>query len=156
RICWDIPREADLYSRHCWLMEHADALETILRAEPHWYDVEAAGWFAWGSSLWIGGGWCVPPNTGPRDRAQNVCGQRGIQAKKPYVFNPRGVQNKRPHIGRDRGVACQRQDIIRDKGVHTQKLRVASNSYGGLHSLDHTQTVDAYLADLIDRVENKK
>jgi hypothetical protein len=51
--------EADLHARHRWLVKQADFRERMLR-EPDFYDVKIAGWWVWGISQWIGGGWCHP------------------------------------------------------------------------------------------------
>ena len=48
----------DLTARHTWLrqwrVEHGGKVET----DPDFYDVKVAGWWVWGLSNWIGGGWC--------------------------------------------------------------------------------------------------
>lgn len=49
--------EIDLHARHEWLVRHP-ALREKMRRDPDWYDAKAAGWWLWGSSLWIGDGWC--------------------------------------------------------------------------------------------------
>ena len=50
----------DLTARHRylvrWVIEHADEL----RNDPEYYDAKVAGWWVWGISIWIGGGWCQP------------------------------------------------------------------------------------------------
>lgn len=53
---WPV-NEADLHARHKWLIAQADFRERML-SEPEYYDVKIAGWWAWGLSSWIGGGWC--------------------------------------------------------------------------------------------------
>ena len=50
--------EIDLHSRHRWLDERGDTLAHQLDADPDFVDVEAAAWWAWGLSAWIGSGWC--------------------------------------------------------------------------------------------------
>lgn len=51
--------EADLHARHQWLIRRAEFRERML-TDPHYYDAKIAGWWVWGVSLWIGGGWCKP------------------------------------------------------------------------------------------------
>lgn len=64
RFC-DWPVNAiDLQARHRWLLAQAAVLERNLTTDSTWYDPKAAGWWAWGQSLWIGEGWCVPRKTG--------------------------------------------------------------------------------------------
>jgi site-specific DNA-adenine methylase len=51
--------EADLHARHRWLVEQlrGEFREKML-TDPHFYNVKIAGWWVWGLSQWIGGGWC--------------------------------------------------------------------------------------------------
>src|SRR5574340_1168201 len=56
----DWPRtESDLHARHAWLVGQRERLTARLEGDPDWYDAKAAGWWLWGISLWIGGGWCA-------------------------------------------------------------------------------------------------
>lgn len=51
--------ECDLFSRHLWLVNEGQArMATHLEDDPDWYDAKIAGWWVWGISAWIGGGWC--------------------------------------------------------------------------------------------------
>ena len=50
--------ECDLHARHLWLLAHRERITEHLMGDPDYYDVKAAGWWVWGLSLWIGGGWC--------------------------------------------------------------------------------------------------
>jgi len=48
----------DLTARHRWLNAWGAENASRLTEDPDWYDARAAGWWAWGKSNWIGGGWC--------------------------------------------------------------------------------------------------
>jgi DNA adenine methylase len=61
---WPV-NEADLHARHGWLLAQTDFRERML-TEPEFFDARVAGWWAWGLSSWIGGGWCSPDRTGSR------------------------------------------------------------------------------------------
>lgn len=52
--------EADLHSRHTWLMQSEQSIEFQKRmaSEPDYFDSQIAGWWVWGQCCWIGGGWC--------------------------------------------------------------------------------------------------
>lgn len=54
---WPV-NECDLHARHRWLVGERDALTERLEADPDFYDAKCAGWWVWGISCWIGGGWC--------------------------------------------------------------------------------------------------
>ena len=53
---WPV-NECDLHARHRDLLRRGPALRALLE-DPHAFDVEAAGWWVWGASAWIGSGWC--------------------------------------------------------------------------------------------------
>ena len=65
----------DLTARHTWLRrwgaEHAERLS----ADPEFFDARAAGWWVWGISLWIGGGWCEG----------SWIGGRGVNAQRDQI-----------------------------------------------------------------------
>lgn len=54
---WPV-NEADLTARHLWLVRNRESLTDRLMADPEWCDPKAAGWWIWGISAWLGGGWC--------------------------------------------------------------------------------------------------
>ena len=51
----------DLTARHRYLVEWRERSAERLSEDPRWYDAEMAGWWVWGISIWIGGGWCERP-----------------------------------------------------------------------------------------------
>jgi len=80
--------EADLTARHLYLVRYQDELAEKLAADPKYYDVEAAGWWVWGISCWVGGDWMSgvgpwrpgdPDKTGP-----------GVFRKMPMVAGSHG------------------------------------------------------------------
>ena len=101
----------DLTARHRylvrWVIEHADEL----RNDPDYFDAKVAGWWVWGISIWIGGGWCQPsyrkqaaPDRIPKF-APTAAGV-GIHDKRPKLFRgthpqrPRRVSTADEHTGR--------------------------------------------------------
>lgn len=93
----------DLTARHRWLVRWALEHGPRLEADPDYFDARAAGWWVWGISLWIGGGWCqpnyrgqAPSETTPERQpsVQPTGGGHGVSAqtkrlephdKRPYV-----------------------------------------------------------------------
>ena len=71
----------DLTARHKWLIQWGKDHRDYLSEDPDWYDAKAAGWWAWGASLWIGHGWCHPAQGDGRPLIQNTSGGRGISAQ---------------------------------------------------------------------------
>lgn len=79
---WPV-NEADLHARHRWLVEQGDFREKM-RRDPAFFDVRIAGWWVWGLSAWIGGGWCAT--------ATQTNGEvPSEQAKRPQLMTSRGV-----------------------------------------------------------------
>ena len=95
----------DLTARHRWLvlwvLEHGERL----REDPDYCDAKAAGWWVWGISIWIGGGWCQPnyrakaapdriPKFAPTPGGGGVSQQSGAvpkgDGKIPKVHTPLG------------------------------------------------------------------
>jgi hypothetical protein len=56
--CWPV-NECDKHARHLWLVNNLPKLVPRLMADPDYCEPRAAGWWAWGACLWIGGGWCA-------------------------------------------------------------------------------------------------
>lgn len=89
--------ELDLHARHLWLVEQRDRIATGLQLDPTWFDAQAAGWWLWGRSAWLGGGWCAGNSTWTREaietgrRAKRNSGAPGITRKVPTLMRPRGV-----------------------------------------------------------------
>lgn len=84
--------ECDLMSRHMALLRWAaDKDFERLMADPAWCDPVMAGWWIWGCSSWIGGGWC----SGDGPWVVGADGRITAQAREP------GVSRQRPHLGDD-------------------------------------------------------
>ena len=114
----------DLTARHRWLIDWTLHNGARLQDDPEYYDPKAAGWWVWGISSWIGGGWCVTdsdqrPYIDSGDNGQGVQKQRRDQ--RPHIKlsgGGQGVQkqrrDQRPHVdrtGSGRGVQKQRNSI---------------------------------------------
>ena len=125
----------DLTARHKWLLDWSAENAQRLCDDPEFHDAKAAGWWCWGISNWIGGGFCEgegrpweirPPDKRPHVKDPHGGGQgvqvQRISEQRPHV-DPRsggqGVQvqrsDTRPHVGAKRtgaqGVQVQRLGI---------------------------------------------
>ena len=132
----------DLTARHRWLRGWLAEHSSRLSEDPEFYDAKAAGWWVWGISLWIGGGWCRDLD----DRRPLVQGHSGgqrvaaqvVSDKRPYVHDRLGgsgvaaQRDKIPHVGTrtgGRGVSSQRDQIPHvasergGQGVAAQRAR---------------------------------
>lgn len=111
----------DLTARHRWLRRWIAENAEELSNDPTFFDAQAAGWWLWGISLWIGGGWCavdwdVRPAVSAAGKGPGVSAQREKVPSVGIRNGSRGVSQhtvypKRPHV-RDRrggsGIAAQR------------------------------------------------
>lgn len=107
--------EIDLHARHRWLVAQADFREKM-RTDPEFFDPRVAGWWVWGISQWIGGGWCAESNWAEsvqRARGQNTA----TESRRPGLSASNGIHRrtrdmsksatwlKRPSLGKgQRGI----------------------------------------------------
>jgi DNA adenine methylase len=90
---WPV-NEADLHARHLWLVKQADFRERMM-TDPDYYDSKIAGWWVWGLSQWIGGGWCQV-RQGPHHSDDGV----EVSRRRPHISDSgMGVHRQRPHVG---------------------------------------------------------
>ena len=106
----------DLIARHRylrqWVTEHAEKLTQ----DPRFYDAEAAGWWVWGMSHWIGGPFGAPlnetntPDGIPKVHAKDAGGEGVSQQRANIpVIDPRPTVDATNTSGR--GVSHQRTNI---------------------------------------------
>lgn len=108
--------EADLHSRHRWLVEVARKNAERCMTEPDFYDAKIAGWWVWGQCLWIGSGWCNSPNI--KKFGQSELKNNGVGINRETV---RVADNqKRPSI-------CGNGE---SSGVHRKRFAGTGNGQG--------------------------
>ena len=124
---WPV-NEADLHARHLWLVEWMTAeRRERFKTDPAYHEAVVAGWWLWGISQWIGGGWCelvyrrspevatggrgvvtVPPRRRPDGgAAANGGGAMGVVRKRPMIGALQntpgvGVHRRRPSVSTSR------------------------------------------------------
>ncbi len=121
--------EADLHARHTWLTGREDFRRRMMQ-DPEYFDVKIAGWWVWGLSMWIGGGWCSEKSQSKTPHISR--GWKGVNQKDHWQERPAlmrgdgmGVHNaehwkKRPLMKRG-GVGVQRTqlpDLSGDSGAY--------------------------------------
>lgn len=118
--------EADLHSRHLWLVTHGrQQMQAGLASDPEWYDAKIAGWWVWGISNWIGGGWCRVPSSNDGDAVVRTI--RRI----PHLTSSQGVNSQR--VAGNIYISKQRPHLASGKGVNSQ--RVAGDIYDYMQRL---------------------
>jgi hypothetical protein len=115
--------EADLHSRHAWLVRQHDFAEQMM-ADPDYYDPKIAGWWVWGACLWIGGGWCATEYS--RASGLKLDGET-TERRRPKVAGPVGVHKRSLNGGGSRtadgGTAKKRPYVGHSgRGVHRKGL----------------------------------
>lgn len=171
---WPV-NEADLHARHLWLVNQVDFREHM-KTDPDFYDAKVAGWWAWGISQWIGGGWCSAaegsiskrPRLGRGGQESRVA---RVERRKPSIKNAgvfclpppipdrtrpqmisNGVHAKMPRMDRggcgvDRRTKRQMPDLHGDSGAYGRGVTASGlDARGGL-----TQWFEM-LADRLRRV----
>ena len=112
----------DLTARHRylvrWVLEHADEL----RNDPEYYDAKVAGWWVWGISIWIGGGWCQPNyrNQAAPDRIPKFHNGTGVVA-----LNRKNIPDGHP-TGAGGRLSAQRLTVPHDQRPHIQGSRTST------------------------------
>jgi hypothetical protein len=140
---WPI-NEADLFSRHLWLVNHGKAaMQKGMAADPDWYDAKIAGWWVWGICAWIGGGWCT--GKGPHTYASIGADTDGLGA---------GVTSQLPRLGNaGQGVhratlAGALYDYMHELAARLRRVRVVCGDWSRIvtnGALSHGSTVGVFL-----------
>lgn len=96
---WPV-NEADLESRHAWLVARSDRLRWSLQ-DPDFFDAKVAGWWVWGQCAWIGTGWCSGKGPHRHNGSHFVDSSGpGVNKKLPHVGDAgRGINRQLPHVG---------------------------------------------------------
>ncbi len=166
---------ADLSARHKWLVKWGRLHRDNIIEDPEYCDPKPAGWWVWGISLWIGGGWCA--DKGNLDRTRPLIdpkstGGHGVHAigQIPNIKNTDGNQGihsigKRPRIETDdhgRGVhGIGGMPFVDNKGgdqginaIRKMPRIDRSNSGTGINASDKINNLIAFMAALSERLKD--
>lgn len=138
--------ECDLHARHLWLLGQRERITERLCGDPDFFDAKAAGWWCWGSSCWIGAGWC--DGRGPWTVID------GKIAKRPEGDAGRGVNRKRPNLSRaGRGVNRKRPNLGNaGQGVNRQRPFLGNAGQGECER--RAEWLRGYIRSIADRLRN--
>ena len=125
---WPV-NEADLFSRHLWLVnEGRKQMQIGMAADPEWYDAKIAGWWVWGISAWIGSGWCS--GKGPHTYetlGTGVAGQ-GVKSQIPLLSRTgQGVHKASLHADQSSELEQENKET---QGVKKQLPHLAGGNKG--------------------------
>ena len=104
--------EIDKTARHAWLVNRAERLRWSL-ADPDFFCPKTAGWWAWGISTWIGGGFCSGQGPYVSNGVEIFKIERADRKGTPLP----GITQQLPQVGRS-GV----QRIPEDDQTHREFL----------------------------------
>ena len=110
--------ENDLHAKHVWLVAQRALLARKLEGSPDWFDARIAGYWVWGVSCWIGGGFCSGEGPWRVNADGHLLKQplphlgnagQGVNRQIPHLGSAgRGVKRQIPHLG-DAGRGVKRQ-----------------------------------------------
>ena len=89
--------ENDLHARQSYLLSVKPDMEPRLNGDPEFYDSKLAGWWAWGTSCWIGSGFCVETGS-----------WQSVNGRLVKCAPNTGSNKQRPHLG-DAGTGVTKQ-----------------------------------------------
>ena len=99
----------DLTARHIWLMGWGREHQNRLIEDPKFYDVQAAGWWIWGMSNWVGSGFCAQRSNQRPWVAAKMEGGQGVSAHRTEVYDKTpSIQSSK---GGGRGTTAQRAEV---------------------------------------------
>lgn len=122
--------ENDLHARHAWLLGQKESLTVRLEGDPDYYDAKVAGWWVWGMSLWIGGGFCSGNGSWFAENGElvkrDVLG--GTKRQSLHLGDAgMGIQRQRLHLGNaGRGAIY---DYFAALSARFRRVRVASGDW---------------------------
>ncbi|HEX8030307.1 MAG TPA: DNA adenine methylase [Vicinamibacterales bacterium] len=121
--------EADLHSRHRWLVERGRRRVLRCARDPHYFDPKIAGWWVWGQCLWIGSGWCQSPRSVERNKGTRPALTHGNGITSERTASTRS--GERPWMQSKRPAASRSGTSV---GVHGKRFAGTGNGQGaGVH-----------------------
>ena len=92
--------EADLQSRHHWLITEGRTRIGRCAGDVAHYDAQVAGWWLWGACAWIGTGWCSGEGPWSWDGSE----WQGINRQLPHLSAGQGINRQLPHLSAGQGI----------------------------------------------------
>jgi D12 class N6 adenine-specific DNA methyltransferase len=128
---WPV-NEADMHARHLWLVNQ-DEWRARIKKDPEYFDVKIAGWWVWGISQWIGGGWCSRPEWSGRinvSRAEKGIHQQDVSWRSRPAMKSQGL------TAHKNSAEWNQRPSLTENGVHTLQRRPRISGYAdaGVHS----------------------
>ena len=147
--------EADLFSRHIWLVNEGKQIISRCEGDPDFYSPKVAGWWVWGICNWIGSGWCDGKGSWTAYDGNivnmNDKSKCGVNRNLLHLGPGRGVNRQLLHLG-NAGMGVNRQRLhLGDAGmgVNRRLLHMGSAGMGVDTGLD---AIYAMFAEITERI----
>ena len=118
----------DLTARHKWLKAWFAENSHVMSEDPFFYDAQVAGFWVWGISLWIGGGWCTP-GTATSD-SRPMAPSHGVGMGVSAQSSGARTHDKRPKVQDSTGGPDVSAQSASAEHVSDSRPYVSSPSYG--------------------------
>ena len=124
----------DLHARHLWLVRWAAEHRDAIWNDADFCDPKAAGWWAWGQSSWVGGGWCAAAESDSEvhDKRPHISKHPGggaiVQAQSLTIPAVLDIRPFASVLNTGQGVQAQRQGGPKIK----ESRPVSKGEFGGL------------------------
>lgn len=111
--------------------------------DPDFCDPKIAGWWVWGQSSWIGGGWCFLPY---KENRGDLDGVLQVSPEKPDIpGHVPGVKNQRPQLGHHNGIHTHRKnktitDYIEALSERFRMTRILAGDW--VQAIKNSPTID--------------
>lgn len=122
--------------RHRPALDPAE-LKRMLETDPDYADVQAAAWWIWGKSAWIGGDWCDQSRVPNRQLMTIKGGGAGVMRAEHspvrqimHLKGAQGVVRSRPSLRPAQGVLAPTRKLVdmSGKGVHRKRPAIGRQS----------------------------
>ena len=114
--------ESDLHARHAWLLGQKESLTVKLEGNMDYFDAKIAGYWAWGMSCWIAGGFCSGNGPWVQVNGELVKGSGGICKERPVLTCSQGVNSGK---GLDGGI----YQWFADLSARLRRVRVCTGDW---------------------------
>src|SRR3990167_986445 len=134
--------EQDLEARHLWLVQQRRELYDKL-GDPDFFDAKIAGWWVWGLSCWIGGGWCAGDGPWVLDAQKRIVKSLkiksaggGISRRHPVLSCNQGIHRKRVFLDHEVGVNRRFPPVnglsnyLRELSHRMRRVKVCGGDWG--------------------------
>lgn len=130
--------ECDLIARNRYLISQREHVTAQLKADAGWYDAKLAGWWVWGASCWIGGGWCRKNSAKQMPTLKNPAssGIHTMRAALPCLHGDSGASGRGVH---SKSIRFNIPDSLRELSCRLRMVRLTCGDFERVLTFSVTQ-----------------